>query len=125
MAVDAQEEYVYLFLVDDLDPAPQAPVSPNAKIPREQFPAAAPPDEAVLAPPTPVAVDVQQAYVYLLRVVTLVKADVAPRAKIPRVEFPAAEISRVGALAHATPEAVDVQDEYMYLFRTAVEDPPH
>ena len=123
MAVDVQEEYVYLFLVVDLDPTPP-PVFPNAKIPREQFPAAAPADEAVLAPPTPVAVEVQQAYVYLLRVVSRLQGVVAPRAKIPRVEFPAAEPSYVATLAPPTPEAVDVQDEYMYLFRTAVRDKP-
>jgi hypothetical protein len=52
--------------------------------------AAEPPLDAALAAPTPDAVDVQQAYVYLLRVV-LLPAHNSPSAKIPLVEFPAAE----------------------------------
>ena len=41
---------------------------PNAKIPLVLLPAAEPASEAALAEPTPQAVDVQDAYVYLSRV---------------------------------------------------------
>ena len=72
--------------------------------------AAEPPQDAELAPPTPLAVDVQEEYVYLLRVVSPPEA-LSPKAKIPLVEFPAAEPSRLPTLATPTPLAVDVQDE--------------
>ena len=52
--------------------------------------AAAPLQDAALATPTPLAVDVQEEYVYLLRVVLLLDGA-EPNAKIPLVEFPAAE----------------------------------
>jgi hypothetical protein len=78
--------------------------------------------DAALATPTPDAVDVQQAYVYLLRVVLLVEGA-HPSAKIPLVEFPAAEPQRFVALAAPTPLAVDVQEEYVYLLRVVTRTP--
>jgi hypothetical protein len=88
------------------------------------FPAPAPARDCLLATPTPEAVDVQQAYVYLLRVVLWVPA-MRPKAKIPLVEFPAAEPSKEAELAAPTPHAVDVQVEYVYLLRVVVEPVAH
>ena len=71
--------------------------------------AAEPLYEAALADPTPEAVDVQDEYVYLLRVVEAPPAK--PRAKIPLVLFPVADPQNVQVLAAPTPEAVDVSEE--------------
>jgi hypothetical protein len=96
---------VYLFLV-----VLQPLTHPKANIPRVEFPAAEPELDAALAAPTPLAVEVQQAYVYLFLVVTRPEF-VAPNANIPRVEFPAADPTKDAALAAPTPLAVEVQEE--------------
>jgi hypothetical protein len=75
------------------------------------FPAAEPENENMLETATPMAVEVQQAYVYLFLIV-----HEFPKAKIPRVLFPAADPPEEHALEEATPAAVDVQEEYVYLF---------
>ena len=82
---------------------------PSAKMPRVALPVAEPRVAATLAAPTPHAVLVQLAKVYLLRVVEAAHAA-CPRAKIPRVAFPAAEPNCVAALAAPTPTAVLVQE---------------
>ena len=85
-------------------------VQPKAKIPLVVFPAADPSHEPMLAPATPLAVEVQQAYVYLLRIVDRIKHGAhCPNAKIPRVELPAADPLLEALLAPATPQAVEVQ----------------
>jgi hypothetical protein len=87
-------------------------------MPRVLLPAAEPSQEPALAPPTPDAVDVQQAYVYLFLTVHRIKhGAVCPSAKIPRVAFPAAEPLLEAALAEPTPEAVEESVAYVYLFR--------
>ena len=111
-AVDAQEEYVYLFLI--------VHEFPKAKIPRVLFPAADPPEETALEEATPHAVDVQEEYVYLFLVV-LAKlqqpTSVLPIAKIPRVLLPAADPPQEFTLDDATPTDVDEQQAYVYLLR--------
>ena len=84
--------------------------------------AAEPPLDAALATATPDAVDVQEEYVYLLRVVLLLHGA-HPSAKIPLVEFPAADPQRFVALAAPTPLAVDVQQAYVYLSRVVTTTP--
>jgi hypothetical protein len=67
---------------------------------------------------TPVAVLVQQAYVYLLRVVDpLMHTPVVPKAKIPLVLLPAAEPLADATLAAPTPDAVLEQQAYVNLLR--------
>ena len=59
---------------------------PKANMPRVALPAAEPFHEPTLAAPTPHAVEVQEAYVYLLRIVLAqVGPPQHPRAKIPLV----------------------------------------
>ena len=65
------------------------PANPSAKMPLVLFPTAEPEPEVALAAPTPDAVELQEEYVYLLRVVEAPGAH--PNAKIPLVLFPAAE----------------------------------
>ena len=71
--------------------------------------AAAPPQDAALATATPDAVDVQEAYVYLLRVIEPIPPVLCPNAKIPLVLLPAAAPCIESALETATPQAVDTQ----------------
>ena len=69
---------------------PEALLEPNAKIPLVEFPAAEPHPLLPLETATPQAVEVQEEYVYLLRVVLSQPQFFTPKAKIPLVEFPAA-----------------------------------
>ena len=86
---------------------PQA--HPRAIIPLVEFPAEDCLLDALLAEATPHAVLEQQAYVYLLRVVTN-PLGVEPSEKMPLVEFPTADPEDDPALEAATPDAVDVQE---------------
>ena len=71
------------------------------------FPAAALPAKLVqLDTATPQAVDVQVAYVYLLRVLV---GGLPPSANIPLVSLPAAEPAKALELAEPTPQAVEEQ----------------
>jgi hypothetical protein len=82
---------------------------PKAKIPLVEFPAALPALVTALEAPTPDAVDVQEAYVYLLRTVEPTPPVLCPNAKIPLVLLPAAAPCIESALETATPQAVDTQ----------------
>jgi hypothetical protein len=90
-----------------------AEISPTAKIPLVEFPAAVPRADATLELATPVAVLVSQAYVYLF-LVRLGVVVARPSAKIPLVEFPAAAPCMESPLAVAP--VVEVSDAYVYLF---------
>jgi len=100
----------------------QLGAAPNAKIPRVLLPAPDPLYEAVLAAPTPEAVDVQLEYVYLLRVVLPAKLT-RPIAKIPLVLLPTAELQDEEQLAAPTPVAVELQVAYVYLFLVVEVEP--
>lgn len=78
--------------------------------------AAEPELEFALARPTPVAVEVQQAYVYLFRVFTL-----HPSENNPLVLLPVAEPPDSGP--DAAVADVDVQVAYVYLFLVIVHNP--
>jgi hypothetical protein len=105
-----------LFLVVD----PLVPINPSANIPLVLFPAADPHCDAELAAPTPLAVLVQQAYVYLFRVAVLVKHPSCPKANMPFVLFPTADPPLDAALATPTPDAVLASVAYVYLLRVVV-----
>ena len=76
---------------------------------------AAPLKEFKLADPTPDAVLLQQAYVYLFLVETILD-PLHPIEKIPRVLFPAAVPDIEETLDDATPQEVFVHVAYVYLF---------
>ena len=88
-------------------------------MPLVEFPAAPPHPPLALETATHVAVDVQHAYVYLLRVVDIQMSTLLPSAKIPLVELPTALPHRDAVLAAPTPDDVDASDAYVYLSRVA------
>lgn len=105
-AVEVQLEYVYLFLVAIAAVAQEQ--VPSANMPLVLFPVAEPLEEATLAAPTPLAVEVQLEYVCLFLVLTPIpQLWLSPNANIPRVLFPAADWFFEDILAVPTPQAVE------------------
>lgn len=113
-AVEEHVAYVYLLRILEITLTPGDALNPKANIPCVLLPAAEPCLLGTLAVPTPQAVEVSLAYVYLFRIPPLFSEN------IPLVLFPAAEPSYGLALDDATPEAVEVHVAYVYLLRTLV-----
>lgn len=95
-------------------------IKPIENMPFVLLPAAEPRKDAVLDEPTPHAVLLQVAYVYLFRITFEPPGFEYPNANIPLVLFPAAAPYPVVALDTATQAAVLLQVEYVYLLRILV-----